>query len=84
MTRMTVKPNPPQLEKDTPDAELEALAMEASAEAIADSLAHGVSIHYTEGDTLVREDPDGRRFEIEYTALKRGAARVIRELPRLG
>jgi hypothetical protein len=84
MTRMIVKPNPPRLEEDTSDAELEALAVEASAEAVADSLAHGVSVHYMEGDFFVRENPDGRRFEIEYTALNRNAVRVIRELPRRG
>jgi hypothetical protein len=69
-------------EEEFSEAELEALAAEASAEAIADLLEHGVSVHYYENGIFVREDPDGRRFEIEYTAMRRDAVRTLRELPR--
>ena len=61
-------------------AELEALAIEASNAAITETLARGVSVFYKERGVLVREDADGRRFEVRHTQLKRGAYDVIREL----
>jgi hypothetical protein len=73
---------PEAIEDQFSDAALEALAVEASREAIADLLEHGVSVHYDENGIFVREYPDGRRFEIEYTAPRRDAVRIIRELPK--
>ena len=70
------------LEDDFSEAELEMLAAEASRDAIADSLARGVSVHYIEAGVFVREDSDGKRFEIEFTAPNSDAVRIIRELPQ--
>ena len=39
-----------------------------------------MSVFYKERGVLVREDADGRRFEVRHTQLKRGAYDVIREL----
>lgn len=65
------------------DLTLEALAEAAdgaAADAIIELRAGGVSFYYRENGVDVREDPDGRRVQIEYTGLKRGAYRVVREL----
>lgn len=65
------------------DLTLEALAEAAdgaAADAIAELRADGVPIFYREGGVDIREDPDGRRVQIEYTGLERGAYRVVREL----
>ena len=61
-------------------AELEDAATQASHAAIQETLARGVSVFYKEWGVLVREDADGRRFEVRHTQLKRGAYDVIREL----
>jgi hypothetical protein len=68
------------LEEDTSEAELEALVAEASSAAIRQTLARGVSVFYLENNVLVREDADGRRFEVKHREAKRGAYDVIREL----
>jgi hypothetical protein len=78
MTQISEQPVP--LEDDISDTELEMLAAEASRDAIADSLARGVSVHYLEDGVMVREDPDGKRFEIEFIAPDSDTTRVIREL----
>ncbi|NJK45961.1 MAG: hypothetical protein HC933_18390 [Pleurocapsa sp. SU_196_0] len=56
------------------------MAVEASASAIQQALARGVSVFYLENGVLVREDTDGRRFEVRHREAKRGAYDVIREL----
>jgi hypothetical protein len=61
--------------------ELQEAAEEASAEAIRDLKAHKISVFYYISDMLVREDPNGQCFEIEWDGPKRGAHRIIRALP---
>jgi methionine synthase II (cobalamin-independent) len=61
--------------------ELQDAAEEASAEAIRDLKAHGISVFYYVEDALVREDPNGQRFEVEWDGPERAAHRVIRALP---
>jgi hypothetical protein len=62
------------------DAELEAAAREAGEQAVQNALARGVSVFYIHDGVFIREDPDGRRFEIRHREPKRGAYDIVREL----
>jgi hypothetical protein len=66
--------------EEIPLEALQEAAEEASVQAIHDLKLHGISVFYYQGDALVREDPNGQRFEIEWTGPERGAHHVIRAL----
>ena len=70
------------LEDEMPEALLERLAIEASEDSVQQLLARGISVFYFEDDILIREDTDGRRYEVRHTQPKRGTYDVIRELER--
>ena len=76
---MTQQPSTDGLE-ERPDALLEQLAIEASQDAVQQLLSHEISVFYFEEDTLIREDPNGQRFEIKRLESKRGAYQIVRDL----
>lgn len=60
--------------------ELKQASEGASQDAIANLLQKGIPIFYQENNMDILEQPDGQRFQIEYTQLKRGAYRIVQEL----
>ena len=79
-TEMIHEPLSSDVFEEMPDALLEQLAVEASQDAVQQLLSHGISVFYFEDDLLIREDSNGKRFEIQRLESKRGAYRIVREL----
>ncbi len=52
------------MDDDTLEQELLEASKDAAEVAIADLLEHGISVFYEEDNRMVREDPNGERFEI--------------------
>jgi hypothetical protein len=66
--------------EDWSDEALAQIAREAGEQAVQTALARGVSVFYIQDGVFVREDPDGRRFEVRHHEQKRGAYEIVREL----
>lgn len=67
--------------EDLSETLLDQLAAEASREAIHGLQQRGINIFYVENELEVLEQPDGSRFEIEFTHVRPGAYRIVRSLP---
>jgi hypothetical protein len=52
------------MDDETLEQELLEASSDAAEVAIADLLEHGISVFYEENNRMVREDPNGERFEI--------------------
>jgi hypothetical protein len=69
--------------EDLSETLLDQLAAEASRDAIHNLQQRGINVFYVENDLEVLEQPDGSRFEIEFTHVQPGAYRIVRSLPNL-